>query len=69
MNWIRAIRGEEKISCPFEQAGPLTESMLLGMVAMRTDKPIEYDGKAGKITNIPEANAYLDREYRKGWEL
>jgi len=69
MNWIRAIRGEEKISAPFEQSGPLTETMLLGMVAMRADKPIEYDGAKGLITNLPDANVYLDREYRKGWEL
>ncbi len=69
MNWIRAIRGEEKISSPFEQAGPLTETMLLGMVAMRADQPIEYDGAAGKITNLPDANSLLDRTYRKGWEL
>lgn len=69
MNWIRAIRGEEKISSPFSQAGVLNESMLLGMVAMRADKPIEYDGAKGLITNLPDANVYLDREYRKGWEL
>ena len=43
--------------------------MLLGMVAMRADKPIEYDGAKGLITNLPDANVYLDREYRKGWEL
>lgn len=69
MNWIRAIRGEEKISNPLEMAGPLTESMLLGVVALTADKPINYDGAAGKITNLPEANHLLDREYRKGWEL
>ena len=32
-------------------------------------QPIDYDGKAGHITNGPDANRYLDREYRKGWEL
>ncbi len=69
MNWIRAIRGEEKISSPFEHSGPLTETMLLGMVAMRADQPIEYDGAAGRITNLPDANVLLDRAYRKGWEL
>jgi predicted dehydrogenase len=69
MNWIRAIRGEETISSPFEQAGPLNETMLLGMVAMRADAPIDYDGAAGRITNLPEANQLLDRTYRKGWEL
>jgi predicted dehydrogenase len=69
MNWIRAIRGEEAISSPFEHSGPLTETMLLGMVAMRADKPIEYDGAAGRITNLEAANSLLDRTYRKGWEL
>lgn len=67
MNWIRAIRGEEAISSPFSVAVPLTETMLLGMVALRTDQPIEYDGD--RITNVAEANQFLDREYRKGWAL
>lgn len=69
MNWIRAIRGEEAISCPFSVAAPLTETMLLGIVAMRAGQPIEYDGPTGRITNVPDANRYLDRTYRKGWEL
>jgi len=49
----------------------LTETMLLGVVAMRTGqgKRIYYDGEAGKITNVAEANQYLQREYRKGWSL
>jgi predicted dehydrogenase len=69
MNWIRAIRGEETISSPFEYAVPLNETMILGMVALRAGQPIEYDGARGRITNAPDANQYLDREYRKGWEL
>lgn len=68
-NWIRAIRGEEAASCPFEYAVPLNETMILGVVAMKADKAIEYDGAAGRITNAPEANQHLSREYRKGWEL
>ncbi|MEY4783493.1 MAG: hypothetical protein RIR41_1428 [Pseudomonadota bacterium] len=68
-NWIRAIRGEEKISNPFEVSGPLTEAMILGVVAMNAGKPITYDGAAGKITNLPGMDHLLDREYRKGWEL
>ncbi|MDT8758445.1 Gfo/Idh/MocA family oxidoreductase [Sphingomonas psychrotolerans] len=69
MNWIRAIRGEEAISSPFSVAVPLNETMILGMVAMRADQPIEYDGAAGRITNVAEANRFLDREYRKGWAI
>ena len=69
MNWIRAIRGEEAVSSPFSYAAPLTEAMLLGMVALRAGKPIEYDGDNMRVTNVPEANQYLDREYRPGFEL
>lgn len=69
MNWIRAIRGEEEISSPFEVSSPLTETMLMGVVALHAEQPIEYDGAAGRITNAPDANSLLDRTYRKGWEL
>jgi predicted dehydrogenase len=71
MNWANAIKGKAKNTCPFEYAGRLTETMLLGVVAMRTGqgKRIYYDGEAGKITNVAEANQHLQREYRKGWSL
>lgn len=69
MNWIRAIRGEERISSPFEGAVPLNETMMLGVVALHAGRAIEYDGALGRVTNLPEANRFLTREYRKGWEL
>jgi predicted dehydrogenase len=68
-NWARAIRGEEAISHPFEMACGLNETMLLGILAMRAGGPIEYDGVAGRVTNMPEANALLGRTYRNGWHL
>jgi hypothetical protein len=70
-NWIAASKGEAKISSPFSQAAPLTETMLLGIAALRAGqgKRIRYDGANMKITNAPEANAFLTRVYRKGWEL
>ena len=45
--------------------------MLLGVVAMRVGQSRKdlYDGDAGKITNISDANQYLQTEYRKGWTL
>jgi hypothetical protein len=69
MNWIRAIKGQEAISSPFEVAAPLNETMVLGMVALRAGQPIDYDGASGRITNVPDANQFLDRRYRPGWEL
>jgi predicted dehydrogenase len=71
MNWVNAIKGKEKATCPIEYASRLTETMLLGVAAMKTGqgKRIYYDGEAGKITNLADANQYLHREYRKGWSL
>jgi predicted dehydrogenase len=68
-NFVRAIRGEEKISCPFEYACPLNETMALGVVAMRAEQPIEWDGAACQVSNVGEANRFISRIYRKGWEL
>ncbi len=71
MNWVNAIKGKEKATCPIDYASRLTETMLLGVVAMKVgqSKRILYDGEKGQITNLPEANQYLQREYRKGWTL
>jgi predicted dehydrogenase len=68
-NWIRAIKGQEKISCPFEYAVGLNETMVLGLAAMHAQQPIDYDGAAGRITNVSGPNPYMDRVYRKGWEV
>ena len=71
MNWVAAAKGEAKASSPFSLAAPLTETMLLGIAALRAGqgRKVLYDGPSMKITNIPEANQYLTRVYRKGWEL
>jgi predicted dehydrogenase len=69
MNWIRAIRGEEAASCPFEYAVPLNEAMMLGVVALKAEQPILWDAAAGRVTNVADANRHLTRTYRKGWEL
>ena len=47
----------------------LNETMILGIVALKADQAIDWDGAAGRITNAPDANQYLSRTYRKGWEL
>jgi len=71
MNWVQAVRGEMAAVSPFDYAAPLTETMLLGMVALRTGqgRKIVYDADAMRVTNVPEANQYLQREYRAGWSL
>ena len=69
--WIKACKGKEslKTACNFEYSANMIETMLLGLVAYRAGKKIKYDGKAGKVTSDANANAYLSREYRKGWVL
>ncbi len=69
MNWIDAIRGRQEVTCPFSYAAKLTEVMLLGVVALNAGKKIHYDGANMKITNAPDAEQFLRRQYRQGWSL
>jgi hypothetical protein len=67
--WINAFRNKTQTPGNFILAGPVTETILLGAVALRARKKVEYDSIKMEIINIPEANQYLTREYRQGWEL
>ena len=71
MNWANACKGIGKAVSPFEYAGPLTETMLLGIVALRTGQgeKIRWDAEEGRVTSHPDANAFLHREYRAGYTL
>jgi hypothetical protein len=67
--WINAFKNKTQSPGSFIYAGPVTETILLGAVALRAGRKVEYDSAEMKITNVPDANKYLVREYRKGWEL
>jgi predicted dehydrogenase len=69
--WARAIKENkpEIALSNFDYAAMLTETILLGNVAMRVGKKIEWDGPNLKCLNCPEAAQYIRREYRKGWQL
>jgi predicted dehydrogenase len=67
--WVDAIRESRQASTPFAYAGPLTETVLLGNVAYRSGTKIEWDSKNLTVTNHKEANAFLKRPYRSGWEI
>jgi predicted dehydrogenase len=67
MNWVAAAKGTTAPSCPFEYASRLTEVMLLGIVALRAGKKIEYDGANMRVTNAAAANDYLQRAPRTAW--
>jgi predicted dehydrogenase len=67
--WISACKGGRAAMSHFGYSGPLTEMVLLGSLAQRVGKRIEWDAKNLKVTNVPQANQYVHREYRKGWTL
>ncbi len=68
--WLDACRGSgEQPSCRFEIAGPLTEMMLLGNIAIRTGQQLEWDGPTRKFTNSDEANKLVQEPYHNGWKL
>ena len=67
--WILAIEGGSAALSNFDYASVLTEAMLLGNVAVRVGKAIEYDGQEGTITNHLDAASLVAPASRKGWEL
>jgi predicted dehydrogenase len=94
VQWINACLagyGKKEVSSPFEYAGPLTETILMGNLALRTwnirtektpvgnsgrtqyaypgRKKLIWDAANMKVTNFDEANQFVKREYRKGWEI
>jgi predicted dehydrogenase len=69
--WLAACKANkpELALSNFDYSGLLTEAVLLGNVAILAGKKINWDGPNLKITNAPEAQKFLQREYRKGWTL
>lgn len=68
--WVEAIKGGPAALANFDYAGMLTETILLGNVAMRAgNKKFQWDGPNLKPVGCPEAEPYINMEYRKGWEL
>ena len=55
--------------CNFDYSGALTESVLLGNVAYRTGKSLDWDAANLRATNAPEAADFVTKTYRKGWEV
>ena len=71
LEWIAAIKENKPELCysRFAIAAPFTETTLLGDVALRVGKKIEWDSQAMRAINAPEAAQYIKRENRAGWTL
>jgi hypothetical protein len=81
VQWVNACLagyGRNEVSSPFEYAGPLTETILMGNLALRSwnikkdnkfpgRKKLLWDAVNMKITNFDEANQFVKRDYRVGW--
>jgi hypothetical protein len=69
-HFVDSCLGGEKTESYFAQSGPMTEAILLGTVAIRVPgKVLEWDSTNMNFHNYPEAEKYLSRKYRKGWEV
>ena len=68
--WFDACRDpSKKTACDFGYSSNMIEQMLLGLVAYRVGKKIQYDPKTGTSPDCPEANALMTKQYREGWTM
>lgn len=68
--WTQACKGDGSTSSTFDYSGPLTETVLLGTIAVRyPNEKLEWDSKNLSFTNKPEANQYVSKSYRPGWSV
>jgi hypothetical protein len=68
--WVAALKGGKPTYGDFLLAGPISDAFNLGAVSLRLGgKRLRFDAAGGRIINSSEADRYLTREYRKGWEL
>ena len=65
--WLDACKGKGKTFSPFEFGSRVTEIGSAGVVALRLQRNIEWDGAAMKVKGAPEADALINPKPRKGW--
>lgn len=67
--WVMAILGRARTTCPFDYSGPLSETALLGNVAFRAGSGFTWDAANLKAVDLPRADEFIQHRYRKGWSL
>ena len=68
--WVEAVRGGKATHGDFLLAGSISDAFNLAAVSLRMGgRKLLFDAANAEVTNVPEANRYLTREYRRGWEL
>jgi hypothetical protein len=66
--FVNACKSGKQYPGNFSEAESITEAVNLYALALRTNRMLKYDASTLKITNIPDANKFLSREYRSGWD-
>jgi len=69
LDWIRACKGGPAACSNFEISGPFTEMVLLGNLALRLNRTIEWDSRHLRVKNAPEAGPFIKKRYRAGWHV
>ena len=91
MFWTEACKAgfnskqHKELTSSFDYSGPLTETVLMGNLAIRSYMlrkknakggndfygrvKLKWDGANMKVTNFDDANQFVKREYRSGWEI
>jgi predicted dehydrogenase len=69
LDFIRACKGGPPACSNFDVAGPFTEIVLLGNLALRLSKKIEWDSAKMRARNCPDADQFIHAHYRKGWSV
>jgi len=68
--WYQACRGGKRPVDNFDYAGPMTETVLLGVLSLRAPgRRLEWDSENLTVKNAPELNPFIKTVYRKGWSL
>ncbi len=69
-NWAAACKGGEPACSNFDYSGPLAEMVVMGNLAIRYPmRKLDWDGENMRVTNVPEANDFVNMQYRSGWVL
>ncbi len=68
-DWLRACKGGEQSCSNFSVAGPFVQWMLLGVISMKFEGKLDWDGKTMQFTNNKAANQFLRPQFRKGWKF
>ena len=67
--WARACRGTAPSDASFENVAAVSETILLGTIAVRVDKKLRWDAASARFVDAPEADALMTRTVREGWAL